>query len=68
MGEQWSEAKWPACCNNVYVRVEIEAIVGDTLIAETEKHIFKFIDIKCICEVIIDRDDLLESIIGAFCS
>ena len=44
--------------------IEIEAIVGDILVAETEERKFKFIDIKCICEVIIDREELLESILS----
>ena len=45
-------------------RVEIEAVVGDLLVAETVNHKFKFVDIKCICAVIVDREELLESIFG----
>lgn len=45
-------------------RVEVEAVVGDLLVAETVNHKFKFVDIKCICAVIVDREDLLESIFG----
>jgi hypothetical protein len=42
--------------------VEIEAIIGDLLVAETTNNRFKFVDIDCICAVIVDREDLLEGI------
>jgi hypothetical protein len=50
--------------------VEIEAVVGNLLITEIkeekeEERKFKFIDINCICAVIVDRDSLLESIFSA---
>ena len=48
-------------------KVEIEAVVGDLLVAETEDHKFKFVDIKCICAVIVDREELLEGIFGTEC-
>jgi class 3 adenylate cyclase len=41
--------------------VEIEAVIGDLLVAEFDDK-FKFIDINCICAVIVDREDILESI------
>lgn len=43
--------------------VEVENVVGDLLIAEFEGQ-FKFVDINCICEVIIGRDELLEALLG----
>jgi hypothetical protein len=42
--------------------VEIEAVIGDLLVAETNNRDFKFVDIKCICAVIVDREELLEGI------
>lgn len=48
-------------------KVEIEAVVGDLLVAETEDHKFKFVDIRCICAVIVDREELLEAIFGPSC-
>jgi hypothetical protein len=42
--------------------VEIEAIIGNLLVAETTNHRFKFVDIDCICAVIVDREELLEGI------
>lgn len=43
-------------------KVEIEAVVGDLLVAETKCRKFKFVDIACICAVIVDREELLEGI------
>jgi hypothetical protein len=42
--------------------VEIEAVIGNLLVAETNNDKFKFVDIDCICAVIVDREDLLEGI------
>jgi len=44
-------------------RVKIQAIVGDILVAKTKEQDIKFIDINCICEIIIGSDELLNSII-----
>lgn len=48
-------------------KVEVEAVVGDLLVAETEDRRIKFVDINCICEIIIDREELLESIFHQGC-
>jgi hypothetical protein len=45
-------------------RVEVEAVVGDLLVAETVDHKFKFVDIRCICAVIVDREALIEGLLG----
>ena len=53
--------------------VEIEAVVGDLLVAEVidecekKDRDFKFVEIKCICAVIVDREELLESIFSKEC-
>jgi hypothetical protein len=39
-------------------KVEIEAVIGDLLIAEEEDHLIKFVDIKAINEVILKRECL----------
>lgn len=44
--------------------VEVEAVVGDLLVAETVDHKFKFVDIRCICAVIVDREELIEGLLG----
>ena len=44
-------------------RIHIRRITGELLVAETEEHEFKFIDMNCICEAIISGDELLESLI-----
>jgi len=46
--------------------VEIENVVGNLLVAEFQGK-FKFVDIDCICEVIISRDELLEALLGKKC-
>jgi hypothetical protein len=46
--------------------VEIENVVGNLLVAEFQGK-FKFVDIDCICEVIISRDELLEALLGKHC-
>jgi len=43
--------------------VEVENVVGNLLVAEFNGN-FKFVDINCICEVIISRDELLEALLG----
>lgn len=43
--------------------VEVEAVVGDLLVAETECHKLKFVDIRCICAVIVDREELIEGLL-----
>lgn len=43
--------------------IEVENVVGNLLIAEFNNK-FKFVDIDCICEVIIGRDELLEALLG----
>lgn len=43
--------------------VEVEAVVGDLLVAETVDHKFKFVDIRCICAVIVDREELIEGLL-----
>ncbi|HCT64186.1 MAG TPA: hypothetical protein DIC60_02750 [Lachnospiraceae bacterium] len=47
--------------------VEIEAVVGNLLVATIEGHKcgerFKFIDICCICAVIVECEDILENIL-----
>jgi len=48
-------------------KVKIRDISGDILVAETpgrgEEKVIKFIDINCICEVIVSSDELLRSIL-----
>ncbi|HHV59960.1 MAG TPA: hypothetical protein GXX49_06680 [Clostridiaceae bacterium] len=46
--------------------VEIENVVGNILVAEFGNK-FKFVDIDCICEIIVDRDELLEALLGRKC-
>jgi hypothetical protein len=43
--------------------VTIEAVVGNLLVATIDCDKFKFIDIDCICAVIVDCEDILESIL-----
>lgn len=44
-------------------KVEVEAVVGNLLVATTNKDDFKFVDIDCICAVIVDCEDILENIL-----
>ncbi len=48
--------------------VKIRDVVGDILVAETdtgtEENSIKFIDINCICEILISHEELLESILN----
>jgi hypothetical protein len=46
--------------------IEIENVVGNLLVAQFQGK-FKFVDIDCICEVIISRDELLEALLGKKC-
>ncbi len=46
--------------------IEIENVVGNILVAEFGDK-FKFVDIDCICEVIVGRDELLEALLGKKC-
>lgn len=49
--------------------VEVEAVVGNLLVATIEDNCdhddecFKFIDIDCICAVIVECEDILENIL-----
>ena len=43
--------------------VEIEAVVGNLVIVEDNNN-FRFIDIDCICEVIVSCHELLEALLG----
>lgn len=51
--------------------VEVEAVVGNLLVASIEEHRekhhcgdrLKFIDICCICAVIVECEDVLENIL-----
>lgn len=47
--------------------VEVEAVVGNLLVATIEgqcdDECFKFIDIDCICAVIVECEDILENIL-----
>lgn len=42
--------------------VEIESVSGNLLVATVNEDDFKFIDIDCICAVIVEARDILESI------
>lgn len=44
-------------------KVKIKDIVDEILVSETEDREIKFIDINCICEVIIDDKILLKTIL-----
>lgn len=46
--------------------VEIENVIGNLLVAEFQNK-FKFVDIRCICEVIVGREELLEALLGKCC-
>jgi hypothetical protein len=43
--------------------VRVEAVVGDLLIAQVEDDIIKFIDIECICAIIVECEEILNNIL-----
>lgn len=40
----------------------VEAVVGNLLMASVNRHVIKFVDIDCICEVLAESGDVLSSI------
>lgn len=45
-------------------KIEIEAVVGDLVVASIcDEDKIKFIDVHCICAVIVECEDILENIL-----
>lgn len=47
--------------------VEVEAVVGNLLVASLNCGKVKFIDIDCICAIIVRCEEILEAILGINC-
>lgn len=47
--------------------IEVEAVVGNLLVASLNHCKTKFIDIDCICAVKVECEEILEAILGIRC-
>ncbi len=44
--------------------VVVDAVSGSILVARQERCCFKFVNIACICEVLVECDEILESLLN----
>jgi hypothetical protein len=49
--------------NGTREKVKIECVSGDLLVVK-EQNMFRFINIECICSVLVNCDTILENLLG----